>query len=129
MGSSQLALERLFELERGLRSSIREDQEKTLQSIPAFFDEFGDSQEAMMGLTLRLTDFFKSKGNERRLELTKFLELNCAKPLESLQEGGEEFGRRLISLWETNDSLLKSLVLRSNTVLLGNFLIDGCLPY
>lgn len=114
MSKAQAAFEDLFAIERGLRSTIKADQQKALDSIPGFLNTYHDEQEILQSTVLRLIDYFKSiTSNDRRLALLAFLEkdpgfIHFAK----LKNGGEEFGRRLVPLWEVNDTLAKVMMLR-----------------
>lgn len=114
MSKTQLAFEALFAIERGLRSTIRTDQKKAIDSLPEFLITYPQEQEVLQSLVLRLLDYFKGiTANDRRLDLISFLENDdCCVYFKNLKIGGEEFSRRLIPLWEVNDTLTKVMVLR-----------------
>lgn len=114
MSKAQEAFEGLFDIERGLRSTIKADQQKALQSLPIFLNAYPQEQEVLQSTVLRLIDYFKSiTSNDRKLSLLGFLEREPGfGHFSNLKIGGEEFSRRLIPLWEVNDTLTKVMVLR-----------------
>lgn len=110
MSASQLGFEQLFELERGLRSSIRADQQKAFEFFPEHLKQYAVYPDVIEASILRLLDFFKARSMERKLEMMRALESSIDTTLFAFNE--DEAVRRLCALWEINDSLLRSLVLR-----------------
>lgn len=110
MSVSQLGFEQLFELERGLRSSIRIDQQKAFDFFPEHLKQYADYPDVLEASMLRLLDFFKARSMERRMDIIRALEIHIDNDI--LVFNGDEIIRRLAALWEINDSLLRSLVLR-----------------
>lgn len=110
MSQSQLGLERLFELERGLRSSLKVDQQKAFEKMPTMFNEYKNCPDVIEASVLRLIDFFKARSMERKLDIIAFLEKRLT--VVTSLFNGEEAVRRLSVMWDINDPLMKSLIIR-----------------
>lgn len=110
MSVSQLGFERLFELERGLRSSNRQHQEKAFEDFEQYFLEYKDHPEAIEGGVLRIVDFFKARSLERKFEIVQGFALMVCRVGELIFSPGETV-RRLSALWEVPDPLLRALVI------------------
>lgn len=116
MSASTLGFERLFELERGLRSTIRSDQQKALDRFPAFLAESHGCPDVLEAGLLRLLDFSKARSMERKLDLAGWAEAALA-PLDFATVSGDEVSRRLVAMWEVSDPLLRTVAVRWCTVL------------
>lgn len=110
MSQSQLGFERLFELERGLRSSLKADQQKAFEKMPSMFHKYKDCPDVIEASVLRLIDFFKARSMERKLDIITFLERSLKTV--TLVFNGDEAVRRLSVMWDINDPLMKSLIVR-----------------
>lgn len=127
MSQSQLGFERLFELERGLRSSIKTDQQKAFEKMPQMFAEFKDCPDVIEASVLRTIDFFKARSMERKLEIITFLEKRLT--IITSVFNGEEAIRRLSSMWDINDPLMKSLIIRWFTILCHSIAMNSQVQY
>ena len=110
----QAAYDELFELDRRLRTGKYKSQIEAIVSIPLFFQKI-QSDPVLIGTTyLRIVDYFCGSTNELRSHLLRSLfqgEIHLySKSLASTQ--AEEMVKRLGVVWESNDILAKSLVVR-----------------
>ncbi len=112
MSSSQLGFERLFELERGLRSTSKQDQLKALNKIPDFIEDWNSNADVIEACLLRVLDYFKARSMERKVETVQFVESTLTSIMRILKFKSSEIIKRLVAMWELEDPLMKTLVLR-----------------
>lgn len=110
----QAAYDELFELDRRLRTGKYKVQIDTIVSIPLFFHKIQSDPVLISTTYLRIVDYFCGSTNELRYHLLHTLfqgEMHLySKFLTSTQT--EEMVKRLGVVWESNDILAKSLVVR-----------------
>lgn len=115
--------EELLGIDRGLRSSASASlQEDALRRAVTLYEKYGEREEILQALLLRLIDYFRiCPLDARRIQLVDVLEQDIAKYKEEDETGHwqpirvrgvGELARRLITQWESNDVLTRSLVVR-----------------
>jgi len=124
MSASHAGFERLLALERGLKSSLRTEQQKAILSIPSYLDDFKGLPEVIESCVLRIIDFFKVRSMERKVDMVCQLE-KLKSDLDTASCNGDEISRRLNQLWDINDSFLRAQILRWYRLLHGCCL-SGC---
>lgn len=108
MNNSLDEFNELFDLERRLRS---ESIYTSLGVFAEFFKKHENNFKILTASIIRLLDYFKSSNNYIRFKIIIFLNENVNSK-EFLLENPEELIKRLASLYESNDTFARTMILK-----------------
>lgn len=107
----QSAYNELFEFDRKLRTGKYAQQLEALAALPLFMEHIQGFPLVISTAFLRFTDFFCSAPNELRCLILQALKA-CFHYAGNIDTHADEIIRRLGVVWESNDVMAKSMVVR-----------------